>query len=64
MTKEDAKKIITEAIADNRVVHVSEDYMEGFNVGAELMATLIKQRLEAKDYDAVTAILKNPPTVS
>lgn len=64
MTKEDAKKIITEAIADNRVVDVSEDYMEGFNAGAELTATLIKQRLETKDYDAVTAILNEPPTLS
>lgn len=58
MTKEEAKRIITDSIKEYGVAEISDEYKEGFNDGMNFMATLVKLRV-----DKLNDIISNPPHV-
>lgn len=58
MTREDAKRIITNSIREHGVAEITEEYKEGFNDGMNFMVTLVKLKV-----DKLNDILSNPPHV-
>ena len=62
MKYEEAKKLVMDSIKENGVAEVTDDYQEGFNVGAMFTAEIIKHRLR-DGLRGVIEILDNPPTV-